>query len=199
MEWDIKFVFSCMAIMLTLVAFLPYLFSIIRGQTRPHVFTWVIWGLTTLIVFFAQYEARAGWGAWPIGISGGMTILVAVAAYCKRADASIHAMDWVFLLAALSSLPFWYVMSDPMWAVILLTTVDMLGFGPTLRKAYTFPDQENATFFVLFILRNTLVLLALEEYSIATALFPFAVNIGCFALLFLVVFRRYQLRTFLKQ
>ena len=49
-------VFSGLAIALTLVAFLPYIASILRGKTRPHVFSWVIWGVTTFIVFLAQVQ-----------------------------------------------------------------------------------------------------------------------------------------------
>lgn len=71
MSWDLKMIFSGLAIILTFVAFVPYVRSILQGQTKPHVFSWIIWGTTTLIVFLAQLEAHGGVGAWPIGISGG--------------------------------------------------------------------------------------------------------------------------------
>jgi hypothetical protein len=29
---------------LTLLAYLPYLWAILLGDIRPHVFTWIIWG-----------------------------------------------------------------------------------------------------------------------------------------------------------
>lgn len=195
MDGSLKMLFSFVAAILTFIAFLPYLISIMKGQTRPHVFSWVIWGITTLIVFFAQQQSAAGWGAWPIGLSALITLLVAFAAFCKRADTHITRLDWGFFVAALAALPFWYWMNDPMWAVILLTCVDLLGFVPTIRKAYAFPLQESLTFFVLFVLRNTFVLLALEEYSIATALFPSAINLACLVLLCTVLYRRQQLGT----
>ena len=88
------------------------------------------------MVFLAQLEDGGGTGAWPIGVSGIITIFIALLAYIKRADISITRTDWLFLVAALSSLPFWYFTSDPLWAVVILTTVDVLGFGPTARKAY---------------------------------------------------------------
>jgi uncharacterized protein with PQ loop repeat len=49
-----KELLGMIAIALTLVAFLPYIRSIFRGKTRPHVFSWVIWGSTTFVVFLAQ-------------------------------------------------------------------------------------------------------------------------------------------------
>jgi hypothetical protein len=30
------------AVILTWIAFLPYILSTFRGQTRPHVFSWVV-------------------------------------------------------------------------------------------------------------------------------------------------------------
>jgi hypothetical protein len=49
----IKPILSAMAIVLTLIAFLPYIRSILHGVTRPHVFSWLIWGATTFVVFLA--------------------------------------------------------------------------------------------------------------------------------------------------
>ncbi|BDU39704.1 hypothetical protein [Vibrio nigripulchritudo] len=190
MDISFKIAFSGLAIVLTFVAFVPYIKSTISGTTKPHVFSWIIWGTTTGIVFFAQLEAKGGIGAWPIGVSGAITILVALLAFIKSSDVSITRTDWVFFLAALTSLPFWYFTSDPLWAVVVLTTVDLLGFGPTIRKAYDFPHDENAPFFLLFMARNTFALLALEHYSVATVLFPLSVSIACLLLLIMVSYRR---------
>jgi hypothetical protein len=190
MSWDLKMIFSGLAIILTFVAFVPYVRSILQGQTKPHVFSWIIWGTTTLIVFLAQLEAHGGVGAWPIGISGAITILIAVLAFIKRTDISIKPIDWVFFLAALASIPIWFVTSDPLWAVVVLTLVDLLGFGPTIRKAYSSPHQENLPFFLLFLIRNLLVILALESYSVTTVLFPASVALACLALVLMVSYRK---------
>lgn len=183
-------VISGLAIVLTLIAFLPYIASTLRGQTRPHVFSWVIWGITTFIVFLAQVKDGGGAGAWPIGVSGIITIGVAIIAYLKRADITITTLDTVFFVAAVSAVPLWYFTADPMWAVVILTVVDLLGFGPTLRKAFHSPHEENLTFFGLFLLRNLLAIVALEHYSVTTVLFPAAVALACFLLILLIAYRR---------
>ncbi len=129
-----KELLSAAAIALTFIAFFPYIRSIQRGTTKPHVFSWVIWGLTTFIVFLAQLAGRGGLGAWPIGVSGAITIYIAWLAWWKRGDTLATPIDWVFLIGALSALPFWLFTADPMWAVVILTSVDVAGFGPTFRK-----------------------------------------------------------------
>ncbi len=184
---------SAIAIVLTFVAFVPYIRAILSNQIKPHVFSWVIWSISTLVVFFAQVEDGAGVGAWSTGVSGSVTVFIACLAYWKRADIGITKLDWLFLTAALVSLPVWYFTSDPLWAVVILTMVDVLGFGPTIRKAYSFPYSESLIFFMIFALRDSLVIAALENYSLTTVLFPASIVISCTTLSMMVIYRRKQL------
>jgi hypothetical protein len=181
---------SAVAIVLTFAAFVPYIRAIIRGTTKPHVFSWVIWGATTFAVFLAQLEEKGGVGAWPIGVSGIITIFIAFLAYVKRSDITITKIDRLFFVSASSSMPLWYFTSDPLWAVVILTTVDVLGFGPTIRKAYRFPHSESLLFFALFAARNLLVIMALESYSVTTVLFPAVIAAACMLLMAMLTYRR---------
>lgn len=190
---DYKEVLSAAAITLTLMAFFPYMLSILKGQIKPHVFSWVIWGTTTFVVFLAQLEGKGGVGAWPIGVSGIITIFIAFLAFIKRSDITITRTDWIFFTLAMTSIPFWYFTSDPLWAVIILTTVDVLGFGPTVRKAYETPHSESLLFFALFAIRNFIVIMALESHSVTTVLFPAAIAVACILLMVVVVYRRHVL------
>lgn len=186
-----KTLLSMIAIALTFLAFVPYITGILKGITKPHVFSWVIWGSTTFIVFLAQLEGNAGIGAWPIGVSGVLTGWVAFLAYLKRGDITITKKDWLFFCVAMSALPIWYLMSDPLWAVIILTLVDILGFAPTARKVYHAPYSEPILFVALFFVRNILVLFALEHYSLTTMLFPVVIAIACLLLITLMLIRRH--------
>ncbi len=185
-----KELLSAVAIILTFVAYLPYIRLIIKGTVKPHVFSWVIWGVTTFVVFLAQLKDGGGAGAWPIGVSGVITIFIALLAYIKRADIRITITDWLFFVSAISSLPFWYLTSDPLWAVVILTTVDTFGFGPTLRKVYIQPYSESLLFFGLFAIRNIIAIMALENYSTTTLLFPVVTAAACLLLIAMAVYRR---------
>lgn len=185
-----KEAFSAIAFVLTFVLFVPYIRSIRRGETVPHPFSWIIWGFGTVVVCFAQLADGAGIGAWPIGFSGLITCYIAYLAYTRRDMVNIALADWVLFGLALSALPAWYVASDPFWAVILLTSADLIGFGPTLRRAYSAPFEEHATFFACGFVRNGFVVLALEHYSWTTVLFPAAVGIACLTVALFLVLRR---------
>lgn len=185
-----KELFSAMAIALTFIAFLPYIRSIRCNRTRPHVFSWVIWGSTTFVVFLAQLAGKGGAGAWPIGVSGIITLYIALLAYRKKGDVLITRSDWLFFITALSALPLWCLTADPLWAVIILTMVDVLGFGPTFRKAWLRPFEEQLKFYMIVTARNLIAILALEHYSLTTVLFPAALAAACILFILMVAYRR---------
>ena len=184
---------SAVAIALTFVAFFPYIRSIIQGKTKPHVFSWVIWSSATFVVFLAQLADKGGVGAWPIGMSGIITMYVAFLAYIKKSDITITRTDYLFFFVAMTSLPFWYLTSDPLWAVLILTTVDLIGFGPTFRKAYAHPFEEKLTFFVIITVRNIVSITALENYSLTTVVFPLATAVACFIFIIMVNYKRLEI------
>lgn len=190
--FHIKALLSAAALILTLVLFIPYIRSILRGDTVPHFFSWLVWAFGTYIVFVAQLLDGAGIGAWPIGFSAVMTSVVAYLAIRRRRQIQLVRLDWVLLILAISALPIWSFTSDPLWAVALLTAADLIGFGPTVRHAYTAPHKEHIGFFALGAVRNVLVLLALQQYSWTTMLFPAAVGIACIMLVGFIVIRRSQ-------
>ncbi len=188
----VKQLLAVTAIGVTFAMFVPYIRSIQLGRTRPHAFSWIIWALVTFVVFLAQLAGRGGWGAWPIGVSGLITIYIAFLAYQKHADRHVTRLDWAFLAAALAALPCWAVTSNPLTAVVLLTCVDLAGFGPTFRSAYRRPHDEPMGFYLLGTLRNGLAIAALQHYSLTTVLFPAAVAASNLVFVAMVAWRRNQ-------
>lgn len=181
--------FSALAMGLTFFGFLPYIQSILKNKTQPHVFSWVIWGVTTLTVGFAQYADGAGVGAWPIWLSGIITFYIAYLAYLKKGDHHITVTDTLFFSIALLSLPLWYLTSDPLWAVVILTTIDIIGFFPTFRKAYHDPKSEPIGFYSLMTIRNLFAIVALEHFSLTTLLFPVLTGLFCIGLILMIWLR----------
>jgi hypothetical protein len=185
---------AAVAIVLTVAMYVPYIRSIRAGRTKPHVFSWLTWTLVALVVFLAQLAAEAGAGAWPIGASGLAATYVAVLAYRNRGDTSATRTDWIFLAVAVAALPCWLLTSNPLLAVVLLTGVELAGFGPTFRFAFGRPNDERVAFYLLAALRNGLAVAALEHFSLTTVLYPAAKLLACAALVAMIAYRRARLR-----
>jgi hypothetical protein len=180
------------AVVLTVVAYVPYIGAIRAKAVKPHFFSWLIWSLTTVIVFFAQMAAEGGAGAWSTGMSAAITLYVAWLALVLRSDFSNTTADWCFLIAAMLSLPVWFFTDDPLWSVVILTVVDAFGFGPTLRKAWHKPQEESMQFYLLFGARSLLSVAALESRTLTTVLFPAAMVVACVLVSVLLWWRRRQ-------
>jgi hypothetical protein len=184
------------AVALTIGAYVPYVRWILQGKVRPHFYSWVIWSLTTSIVFFAQVSAGGGSGAWPTAVSALITILVAVLAWRLKSDLSVTRTDQFFMGAALASLPAWFFTADPFWSVVILTAVDALGFGPTLRKLWRYPHEESMQFYAVFAVRSALTIVALETLNPTTVLFPATMVSACIIVCGLLWWRRRTIPAF---
>lgn len=91
-------------------------------------------------------------------------------------------------------MPLWHWADDPLWAVWLITVIEMLGFGPTLRKTWSQPFSESMSFLVLLVVRNALAIAALDRHVTTTVLFPAAMAVACLALIGIMAWRRPQRR-----
>jgi len=185
--------FSTIAIVLTLYSFYPYIVSIQKGETKPHYFSWVIWGLTTTLSSFTELADHGGVGAYLVLISGILCFYVAWLAYRQKRDYRIERSDWVVFYVALSSLVVWYITANPLWAVIILTTVDAFGFIPTFKKAYLYPWEEHIGFYVIISVRNFFAIFAMENYSWTTTLFLWVINILGIILILFIWWRRKEI------
>lgn len=187
-------VLSLVAILITSGAFLPYIRGILRGTIHPHVCSWSIWGTVTLLVGIAQVHDGGGPGAWAIGFSAALSLVIALLAFRHQGDRAITRSDLGFALAACCSLPIWWVTNELMWSVILLTVIDILGFGPTLRSCWMDPARESAGFFAAFAARNIIVVAALDRWSVITVTFPLALAVACLVVVAVIMIRRHRLR-----
>jgi hypothetical protein len=171
---DYKDILGALAMAIAFGSHLPYIIAIYKDKMRPHKFSWIIWGLTTFIVFLAQLSDGAGAGSWAGGLTVVMVVVIVLMAYWKNPRLSITRSDWIFFLSALACIPLWYITQNPVWSVIILTTIDALGYWPTVRKAHAQPYEESGWLFFLQTIKNIIVLTALENYSLTTMTFPVA-------------------------
>ncbi|NML31366.1 hypothetical protein [Paraburkholderia antibiotica] len=185
--------FGVAGAIVSLLAFLPYGLAIWRGTTRPHLFTWLIWSVVTAIAAAGQFVAGAGPSAWCTAVIAATCLFVFVASIF-RGERSRTAFDWLCLAAALSAIPLWMLTSDPTLAICLVTFIELVGLGPTVRKTIRDPWGESLSYFALCVLKYALAILALPMWSVAVAFYP-AVNIAAsVGVCLLMIVRRRQLQ-----
>lgn len=189
--FDLKVIIGIITVVLGVVGYIPYFRDIIKGKTKPHVYTWFVWGSITLVIFALQVSDAAGPGAWVTLVAGLLSLSIFILGM-RQGDKDITKSDTLFFIAALIALGLWLLAEQPVVAMILLVTVGMLGFVPTIRKSWNKPHTETISTYAINSFRHGLSFAALANYSILTGLFPVAWSIanGLFVVLLLV--RRFR-------
>lgn len=185
--FDYKSILGILAVVVAYVGYAGYLRDILKGITKPHAFSWLLWGTLTGIGFAAQVVKGAGAGSWVTGADAFACFLFVFLAL-KDGDRHFVPFDWVCLSGALFSLVLWWVTSDPTLSVIMITVVDVFAYAPTFRKGYLRPDEETALTYGLSSFKFIVSFFALQSLSIATALYPVYLIVanGIFTLMLLV-------------
>ena len=182
--------FGWLSLLLTVVSYLPYIVSVARGNTRPHVFGWAIWALVSLIAAAGQYAGMAGPGAWATVLSGLFCVLIVVMAALQKGDKSITRNDRILFCAALMAMPLWYVTENPLSAVVLVTLIDAAGYVPTMRKSWHAPKHEMPLHYIISNGKHIAAIAAMNVYSLTTMLYPVTLFVLNTALIALIYYRR---------
>lgn len=182
-----KNIIGFIAVVLTFVGYVPYIRDTLKGKTKPHIYTWFIWGLVTAIAFGLQLSDDAGPGAL-VTLAAAVVCLVIAVIGLKKGSKEITKSDTVFFLLSLVALVLWLLAEQPVLSVILLSLIDMLGFIPTIRKSWHKPDEETLISYLVNTFRFCLALYALQRYTIVTVLYPltWVVANGLFSLYLII-------------
>ena len=187
-----KEVLGLTATIVAFASYVPYFRDIFSGKTKPHAFSWLVFGIITLIGFIGQLYGNAGPGAWVTGFSGLICFIIFYFAL-KKGEKNIVLLDWVSLVGAFIAILFWVFTKDPLLSVVLITLISILGFFPTIRKSYMKPNQETLVSYTLSGLKFVLSLFALNSFSIITALYPISIIILNWSFVVMLTLRRNQL------
>ena len=197
MMYDFKNILGIVATILVFFGYIPYIRDIVKGKTKPHVYSWFLWGFLTLIAFALQLSDKAGSGAFVTLAAAIMCFVVIIFGFIYKSKVKIVKSDTIFLIFAIISLGLWLIAKQPVLSVILTVIIDLLGFAPTIRKSWNNPFSETLTFYYLNSIRFGLAIIALQKYSLLTALYPTAWLLANTLFALMLIIRRREIREFL--
>lgn len=167
--FSIKEVLAVAASLLALVGNLSYLLDVIKRKVKPHPYTWFVWVIVSCVVFFGQVVKGAGIGAIPTAVAEIFTLIIFLFSLGYGFKNPPKSDKYFLALALLGLIP-WILTKDPTLSVIVVVSIDLIAFMPTLRKTYCHPKSETPILYGANVLRHLLVLGALGSYNIATIL-----------------------------
>ena len=191
--YEAKNILGIVATILVFIGYIPYLRDMMKGKTKPHLYSWILWAFVTAIAFALQFTGGAGSGSFVTLAAALMCLAVIALGLTQKNKIKIIKMDTVFLVLAFIALGLWLIARQPVLSIILATIVDLLGFVPTIRKSWNQPYSENLPFYYLNSARFGLAVIALQTYSMVTALYPISWLVADSLFALMLIIRRKQI------
>lgn len=186
-----KNIIGIIAVALTFIAYIPYYRDIIRGKTRPHIYSWSLWGFLTVLLVALQIKGGAG-VATLVTAAAGLLCIGVVLLSLKNGKKDIMTSDTVVAIISLLAIGFWLIVDQPVISISLVIIADLMAFIPTVRKSYHKPYSETLSLYVTNAIRFALALLSVEHYTYLSTSWILAWIIGNSLLSILIIIRRKQ-------
>lgn len=184
--------FAILAILLSAARYATYFYTIYKGKTKPHAFSWLLWGIVTGIGTFAQFDMDAGPSIYALAFVSLTCLGISIFAFFKG-ERNYTKSDWLALITCILAIPIWKATDSPLSALFTIMLIDSLTYWPTVRKSYTRPDTEPPISYGIAGMRYFLMLFAIPDPTWETLMYPFFLMATDWGFALYIVIRRVQL------
>lgn len=168
-----KEILSAIAVALTFLAYIPYYRDIIKGKTHPHIYSWTLWCLLTILIVALQIKGGAGPATW-ITAAAGLLCVGVIVLSLKNGKRDITRSDTAVAILSLIAMGFWLIADQPVVSIVLVVIADLLAFVPTVRKSWNKPHTETLSLYVNNTIRFAIAVAAVKSYTLLAVLWPAA-------------------------
>jgi hypothetical protein len=168
---------------------LPYIRDTLRGVTRPHRGTWLIWGVLGVVVCFSQRADGASWSLVMTSTQAVLTALTFLLAI-RLGEGGLSRAEMVMIAVALAGVSGWLLAAEPLVATACVVVADVIGVALMIPKTYRDPSSETLITFAFASLAGLLAAGAVAELDPSLLLYPAYYCVANAAIALLIVHRR---------
>jgi hypothetical protein len=150
---------------------IPYVRDTLRGSTRPHRGTWLIWGVLAIVVCLSQRADGASWSLILAASQAVLTSVIFVLAIC-RGQGGASATELVMIAVAGAGVIGWILADEPIVATACVVAADLIGTAMMMPKTYRDPESETLVTFALASLAGALAAGAVGVLDVSLLLYP---------------------------
>jgi hypothetical protein len=172
---------------------IPYVRDIVRGTTRPHRGTWLIWGVLAIVVFLSQ---RADGASWSLIMAGSQALLTSVVFLLaiRHGEGGMSAPDVALIAMAGGGVIGWIVADEPAVAIAGVIVADLIATLMMTSKTYRDPASETLATFAFASLGGALGAGAVGALDPSLLAYPIYYCLANAAIALLIYSRRGVLR-----
>jgi len=143
-----------------------YMAAIVRGETKPHVLTWVPSAIIAGITLFLYDKVGGEETIYaPLGDFVGLSIIAMLTLWRGERGSikSIEIEDWFCAAIAMIGLGIYVAFDNPLIAFGASMVAEVFALAPTMRKTIRFPEQEDFVAWTFTFCGNALNFLAMNH------------------------------------
>jgi hypothetical protein len=181
--------FGIIAGVLQLVASAPYVRDILRGSTKPHRATWLIWTTLSFVVLASQWASGATWSlALTIGqaLSCGVIFVLAM----RRGVGGMSPLELSLLGIAALGIVGWQLADNPTVATCSVVVADIIGVALMLPKTYRDPGSETLATYAIGVVSTIFAVAAVESAAPSLLIYPLYILVADFVVVAVIFVRR---------
>ena len=149
----------------------PYVRDVVRGTTRPHRGSWLIWAVTASVVYASQRADGASWSLIMAGAQAVLTAFVFLLAI-PRGEGGLSAGETSMVALACAGVVGWMVADEPLVATICVVAADLIAAGLMVPKTYRDPGSETLATYALASVGGVLAAGAVGTADPSLLLYP---------------------------
>jgi hypothetical protein len=174
---------------LSLIDPVPYIRDILRGVTRPHRGTWLIWSALGATAFASQLADGATWSLTLVGVqTASMTLILVLSVRFGMGGAS--KVDLCLIGIAGLGIVGWAISSEPVVATVFVVVADLIGLLMMLPKTWRNPWSETTPTYVLASASGVCGAVAVGDLDASLLLYPSYFALGNGAIAAVIMHRR---------
>ena len=168
-----------------------YIYSVLKGETKPNRVTWWILGLITIVVVLSYHGVGARETLWlPVAYAIGFLSIGALSLKYGDGPFVLNTLDRVVLLGGVISIVVYWFAHSPGFSLLLVTITEGIALAPTAIKAYRSPMTESRTAWTVGTIASVVNLFAITEWSLAIAGYPMWIFLSNSFVLYFLFCRR---------
>ena len=164
-------VLGVLAVLVGIADTIPYIRDTLRGTTRPHRGTWLIWSTLAIVVCFSQRADGASWSLLMAVAQAVLTSLIFVLAI-RRGEGGLSAGDRLMLAIACGGVIGWIIADEPIVATAFVVAADLVGAALMIPKTARDPDSETLATFAFASVSGLLAAGAVGTLDLSLLLYP---------------------------
>ena len=188
MDW--KFYIGILAGVVAFFAYVIYIRSILKGETKPNKATWWIWTLMGAVIGVSYYLSGAVNTIWVPFVEFLGPFSIALLSLKYGEGGLNDKTDIICLTGATISIILWIIFKNPVVALVTNLVIDAFALIPTIKKSYKRPAGEDFWAWFGTGVADGMNLFAVERFSFAILLYPIYMLVSDLIIIIILFFKK---------